>query len=105
LYRLRAITRLARLARVFFDANGLGLASLSGRVTLRSSLIMFPQLPVLAGGPTPLLLVIIDLICALLTGGSTSQILNRERRRRLRRKAATAHYARCLEDFPELAAR
>lgn len=66
---------------------------------------MFPQLFGLAGSQTPVLLVFLDLICAALTGGSISQILNRERRRRLRHKAFKAHYARAMEDFPELAAR
>ena len=68
-------------------------------------LTMFPQLFGLAGVLTPSLPLYIDLLCTFLTGGSVAKILKREQRRRLRRKTLSSHYARCLEDFPELAAR
>lgn len=64
--------------------------------------MMFPQLFGLAAVQTPFLLLFIDLSWAVLTGDSVSRILRRERRRRVRRQSASHHYARCLEDFPEL---
>jgi len=79
-----------------------GLRSDSGVVKL-CCFTMFPQFFGLAGSQTPLLLVLFDVSCALFTGGSVSRILSRERRRRQRREAASHHYARCMEDFPELA--
>lgn len=58
-----------------------------------------PLLP--ASAQTPLLLAV-DLLCAVFTGASIPQVLAREQRRRRRRDAAWVHYARCMEDFPEL---
>ena len=64
---------------------------------------MFLQLFGLAGVQTPLLLIFIESIFAVLTRGTFARSLRRERRRRLRRETASLHYVRSMEDFPELA--
>ena len=59
--------------------------------------------PLLPASPqTPLVLLAVDLMCAVFSGASIPQLLARERRRRRRHEAARLHYARCMEDFPEL---
>jgi hypothetical protein len=66
---------------------------------------MFPQLFGMASAQTSFLLVLVEVFLAVLTGDSASRVLHRARRRRERREAAMRHYARSMEEFPELAAR
>mgnify|MGYP003586785123 CR=1 FL=1 len=64
--------------------------------------MLLPLLFRLFSAQSQFLLVTLEVLCASVAGGSTADVLRRARRRSQRREAASRHYARSLEDFPEL---